>query len=475
MLTRYCTQVSPLTCGAALLGGLDLRGRRGARDVDDEQRRARVLGQARRAAGRLRLDHLRPRERVVDGGGVARGQRARDEHVDDVAVLGVDHDERAEVAGALHRRRELVVADHELALVGHEELEARHARVDHRAHVLDRRGVGVRDRHVEAVVDVRRAVRAALPLLERGGEAVGLALDREVDDARDAAGRRGARAGVVVVGGPHAHERHGHVGVVVDQPGEQEAPRRVDDRGALRRLDGPHRGDALAVDEDVGVVLAVGRDDAAALDQRVVRHAVRLPCRTSSASVRTSLIFARHLVDHGRVADERRGDVQDGVAAVVRPGDEPRLEQPAGQEAAQHPLALVGVQARVVVVLHELDGPEEALAADVADDRQRAQLVHARLEVRLVRADVLEDPVALEDLEVAQRDRGAERVPGERDPVHERALLVVVERRGDAVAHHHRAHGGVGGGEALRGRREVRRRRRSARRRATPRGARSRR
>ena len=96
-------------------------------------------------------------------------------------------------------------------------------------------------------------------------------------------------------------------------------------------------------------------------------------------------------------------------------------------------------------------------------------------QVRLVRADVLEDAVALEDLEVAQRDRGAERVPGERDAVHERALLVVVERCGDAVAHHHRAHRGVGGGEALRGRREVRRHAEALDAEPLARGARSRR
>ena len=133
-------------------------------------------------------------------------------------------------------------------------------------------------------------------------------------------------------------------------------------------------------------------------------------CRTRSASVSTSPTLAASSSITRGVADERRRDVQHGVAAVVGPCDEARLQQAAGQEAAQHALALVGVQPRVVVVLHQLERPEEAGAADVADDRQRAQLLQAGREVRLLGADVLEDPVALEDLQVAQRDRRAERV-----------------------------------------------------------------
>ncbi len=97
-------QVSALTGDAALLGGLDLGGGRGAGDVDDEQRRAGVLGQPRGARGRLGLDELRARQRVVDRVGLAGVQRALDEQVDHVAVLGVDHGQRAEVAGALQAR-----------------------------------------------------------------------------------------------------------------------------------------------------------------------------------------------------------------------------------------------------------------------------------------------------------------------------------------------------------------------------------
>ena len=64
------------------------------------------------------------------------------------------------------------------------------------------------------------------------------------------------------------------------------------------------------------------------------------------------------------------------------------------------------------LVLHELDAPEEPGAADVADDRQLAQ----RLELRRGRSpaagDVLQDLLALEDLDALERDGAA--APGAR-------------------------------------------------------------
>jgi hypothetical protein len=188
----------------------------------------------------------------------------------------------AEVTGALHRRRELVVADHQLALVGHEQLEGADALLGHQLHLVERGLAGVRDRHVEAVVDVRGAVRAALPLGQRGAQVVRLALDREVDEAGHAAGRRGPRARVVVVGGHHPHERHRQVGVVVDQARHHQAAGHVDG-GGPGRVDRAHRRDLLALDQDVGVVLAVGGDHPPALQeqQSAVAHGVSLLQGTS--------------------------------------------------------------------------------------------------------------------------------------------------------------------------------------------------
>ena len=86
-----------------------------------------------------------------------------------------------------------------------------------------------------------------------------------------------------------------------------------------------------------------------------------------------------------------------------------------------------------VVLLDELDRPEEAGAADVADDRQLAQRAQLRLEVRLQRADVLEHAVALEDVDVRERDRGAQRVAAERDAVAEDAAAIGATSRSRAT------------------------------------------
>ena len=108
------------------------------------------------------------------------------------------------------------------------------------------------------------------------------------------------------------------------------------------------------------------------------------------------------------------GEVQDGVAAVVGPRDQALLEQPAGEEAAQQPLALLGAEAGQLRVAHELERPEVAVAADVADDRHAVlQLVQALAQVALVLAHVLEHALALEDLDVAQGDRRRHRVAAE--------------------------------------------------------------
>src|SRR5436190_1056583 len=93
------------------------------------------------------------------------GQGAPHELVDDPAVLGVDHRQRAEVARALEHAEEQVVGDHQHAAVGEEHLERADALGDDRLHVGERALVGLGDRHVEAVVDVSRAGRALLPLL----------------------------------------------------------------------------------------------------------------------------------------------------------------------------------------------------------------------------------------------------------------------------------------------------------------------
>src|SRR5688500_3650144 len=83
---------------------------------------------------------------------------------------------------------------------------------------------------------------------------------------------------------------------------------------------------------------------------------------------------ADHLVELLLPRDERRRDLDHGVAAVVRPADQAALEQRAREEAAQQPLALlVGERLARVLVLDELERVEEAGPTQVADDRQRSE------------------------------------------------------------------------------------------------------
>jgi hypothetical protein len=116
------------------------------------------------------------------------------------------------------------------------------------------------------VVDVRGAVGAALPVLERRAQAARLLLDHEVNDAGRSSRGGGARARVVIVDRARAAERHRHVRVVVDQPGEDVAAARVDHLG----VDVPHRADGddlLPVHQHVRHGRLAGVHNRAALDQ----------------------------------------------------------------------------------------------------------------------------------------------------------------------------------------------------------------
>ncbi len=118
---------------------------------------------------------------------------------------------------------------------------------------------------------------------------------------------------------------------------------------------------------------------------------------------------------------QRRRELDDGVPAVVGAAVEAGVEERAGEEAAQQPLAL-----RVVerlprrLVLDELDAVEVAGAAHVTDERQVEQLLEGGPEGRGVLLDPVVEPLALEDVEVGHRHRGRDGVPAEGVAVRER-------------------------------------------------------
>src|ERR1700678_702247 len=148
-------------------------------------------------------------------------------------------------------------------------------------------------------------------------------------------------------------------------------------------------------------------------------------------------------------ADQRRGELDHRVAAVVGPADQPRVEQRVRQVPAQQPLGLVFVEGLLGrLVLDQLDPVEVAGPADVADDGQVGQLVQGGPEPVLVLPYVAEEVVPLEHVQVGQRDRGRDRVARERDAVQE-GRGPVGERLHQLVADDHPAERRVPGGDAL--------------------------
>src|SRR4051794_11174966 len=134
------------------------------------------------------------------------------------------------------------------------------------------------------------------------------------------------------------------------------------------------------------------------------------------------------------VRDERRRQLDDGVAAVVRAADQPVLEELARHEAAEQLLALlVGEALLRLLVLDQLERLEVARPAHVADDREvLLQLVEHPAELALLGEDVAAQILALEHVQVRERDGGRDGVAAERDAVRE-VVLAVHERLGHAV------------------------------------------
>ena len=132
-----------------------------ARDVHDVERRAGDVRELDRAVRRLALDLRRARQRVVDRRRVAGRDRVGHQHLDRVAVLGVHHHAGAGPGGDLHHAEEVLVADAQRVVVGHEQLVRRDAvLLGQRRELLERAAVlaQVGDDDVEAVVDQRLAL-----------------------------------------------------------------------------------------------------------------------------------------------------------------------------------------------------------------------------------------------------------------------------------------------------------------------------
>src|SRR5690242_9032950 len=99
--------------------------------------------------------------------------------------------------------------------------------------------------------------------------------------------------------------------------------------------------------------------------------------------------------------DQRRRELDDGVAAVVGAAVDAGVEERLGEVAAQEPLGLLVVERLAgLLVLDQLDPVEVPGPADVADDGQVEQLLQGGPEARGVLLDLVVEALALEDVEV---------------------------------------------------------------------------
>ena len=231
------------------------------------ERHIEHLGQTNSAVGRLALDRRRARQGVAFGAGDALGQQLLLQMRDQLAVLGMDGADGAQLAGPGEAVHQDLVIGHDGALIGHEVLE----RVDP---VLGGQGlhgfmnavVPPGDGDMEAVIGGRFLGPAAPRLVGLQDVVLG-AGDDEVDDHRGAAtGRRGG-ARKEIFRCHRAHEGQFHMSVRIDAAGHHVAAAGVDHfspRGHIECLaDGDDRA-ALA--EHIGPRGALGGNHGAAPD-----------------------------------------------------------------------------------------------------------------------------------------------------------------------------------------------------------------
>ncbi len=210
----------------------------------------------------------------------------------DVAVLGVHQRHRAEAGAATERVVELVVVDHQRALVGHEVLEGVDAVGLHAGfHLVEDLPVPPRHRHVEAVV-AGRGLGLAAPVLVGREQRLAGTRDAEVDHHGGAARERRLGAPGEIVGRHRPHEGELEMGVGIDAAGQDIASAGIDHLRACGLVEvRPDRGDLAVDDEHVGASRMVVIDDRAAANE--YRHVMlsldvpgsKLQARTDASAV----------------------------------------------------------------------------------------------------------------------------------------------------------------------------------------------
>ena len=231
------------------------------RQVHDVHRRPSHLREGDSPVHGFRFGRHRTRQGVMDRRGLALGESAAHDHVDDPAVLGVHADQRPVLRRAGERLENGRVVHHEDAGIGHEQFEAGHAVGHHGIHVVEAALAQVGDDHVQAVVDRSAAIGLFPPGVEGIAHARAFGLDGEIDERGGAAKRRRARAGFEIVAGSGSAEWHVQMRVDVDAAGQQQHAGGVDDAaGRLRGKRGRDVANLFAIHQDVGGDALFGRD-----------------------------------------------------------------------------------------------------------------------------------------------------------------------------------------------------------------------
>ena len=208
---------------AALLRAADLFHRFAVGDVDDHHGNVDQLGKRNGAMGGFTFDDNRPGCAVEMRRGLAASLEAIGEETDGIEILGVDHDQRAGLAGNRHHLEDLAIAERQI-LIGHEHLERGVAVLDQGRELLAENLLGrVRYDQVETDVDVAIAIGLGVIVPYRLTQAVSAFLQTERQHRGVATEGGGAGAAFEIVGHDDAGPaRLGKVDVAVDAAGQDE-------------------------------------------------------------------------------------------------------------------------------------------------------------------------------------------------------------------------------------------------------------
>ena len=257
------------------------------RDMDDVKRHARHVGDHDGAVRGLPLDLRGAGIGMRLGAGIALGKQFRGQLGHHIAVFGMDHGDAAQFRQPVERGEQLIVIDHERALIGHEMLEGVDpAILNHGLHLVEDLLTPPCHGHVVGIIAIG-TTRFVVPHLESIEQTLTGAGQGEVDHHRGPARQRRARAAFKIIGGIGAHEGHFQMRMRIDPTRHDVTARGIQHRVALEV--GADFGDPACFDPQIGGIAQIGRHDRSAFDHSAHRVFPRL-CFDQLAGARTQIM-----------------------------------------------------------------------------------------------------------------------------------------------------------------------------------------